>query len=373
MRFKDPNSDLKLYVVAGTTTVLLSFDIDKAKLDNQNFLGFSIERLDQNGVTTHHNGSKHFASLVNDPTISDNAIKSLSLVQSFFWYDYTASPGQDYTYTVKPMFGTPINFQAKFKNSIKITTEKLQDGQHSVYFNYGVTGSQAYATNKEFGNKPVLSLTGQALQDALAFLGRELWSDGLLKFVAQATGANHKLYCQFYEFQYPGFLEALKAAKDRGVDVQIVYSGKPDQNTNGKNADGTTKFGNKSSIENAGLGDITTPRTVPSQPHNKYMIFFEDGNPLQVWTGSTNITLAGIFGQCNTGHWVVDANIAAQYYTYWKSVKGDPPMAVQSKISMGIQADTNLTQLPNGTYTFFSPRDLPKVTGTPQHLKTMPP
>jgi len=100
------------------------------------------------------------------------------------------------------------------------------------------------------------------------------------------------------------------------------------------------------------------------------MIFLEGNTAKQVWTGSTNITLAGIFGHCNTGHWVDDAQIADKYLTYWKSVKSDPAMNTQGDVSQSIQADVKLTTLPNGTYTFFSPRDRPKKTGvTPQHLK----
>ena len=49
MRYKKESSELKLYVVAGTQTVLLSFEIAKTKLDSKNFLGFSLERKDKDG------------------------------------------------------------------------------------------------------------------------------------------------------------------------------------------------------------------------------------------------------------------------------------------------------------------------------------
>lgn len=372
MRYKIETSDLKIYVVAGTTTVLLSFDIDQAKLDNQKFLGFNIVRLDSKGIVTNLNGTKHFDSLIKDPTITDHALLNTSFVQSFFWYDYGVSPGQTYTYTIKPMFGTPINNSAKYTNGVVVSTEPLQAGQHSVYFNYGVTGSQLYATNKEFGNQPIRSLTGHVLQDALAFLGRELWTDGLLKFVRQANGSRYKLFCAFYEFQYPDFLNALKAAENSGAEVQIVYSAKSDQTKDVYYPDKKTikHYGNVTSIANAGLTAICHPRTKPSQPHNKFMILVEDDKAKQVWTGSTNITPAGIFGQCNTGHWIVDDDIAEKYMTYWNAVAKDPSMNDQSGVSMAIQADADLTKLSNGTYVFFSPRDRPAQKGvTPTHLQ----
>lgn len=368
MRYLNEDTDLKLYAVAGTQTVLLSFDIAKNNLDGKQFLGFSIERKDKLGRITFHNGSKHFDSLADNP---DPAIKNSSLIQSFYWHDYTVDPDETYTYTIKPMFGTALNHSPKFPSSLTVTTEKLHDGMHSVYFNYGVTGSQAYANNKEFGNQPVSALKGAVLQHALAFLGRDLWSEGLVKFVRQAAGANFSIYGAFYEFQYEGFLQEFRDAVDRGVDLELVVSGKSAQYDDKKNkSSGAVKSGNKSMIKKFGLTkQIKTLRTKPSQPHNKFMVLCQDGKPKQVWTGSTNITLAGIFGQCNTGHWIVDDAIADKYLEYWNGLIGDPPMKQVAKVSETIQADTDLTQLSNGNYLFFSPRDLPADKKTAPHLQ----
>lgn len=370
MRYYNKKKSLKIYAVAGTQTVLLSLDIDKSKIENKQFLGFSIERKDKNGNIKFLNGSKHFDSLINDNTITDHDVKYLSLVQTFYWQDYTVDPGQTYTYTIKPMFGTPINHLPKYESTIIITTEDLHKGMHSVYFNYGVTGSQGYATNKEFGNTPVNDLTGKALKDALSFLGRDLWSDGLLKFVQQATNNSYSLFGAFYEFQYPGFLQEIKAAKDKGVNVQLIVSGKNDQYLDKIYKDGTVRQNNKTMIEKAGLISVCTLRTKPNQPHNKFMVLCVNDKPKQVWTGSTNITLAGIFGQCNTGHWIEDATIAEKYLEYWNGIKEDPVMSKQAKVSESIQPDVDLTTLKNGTYLFFSPRDLPAQKNVaPAHLK----
>lgn len=367
MRFKNEDSDLKLYAVAGTQTVLLSFNIDKTLL-RSNFLGFSVERRDSNNHLYYLNGTKHFKSLENN---NDEEIRNISLVQTFYWQDYTVDPGETYTYTVKPMFGTALNHVPEFQNSITVKTEKLHDGCHSVYFNYGVTGSQAYAKNKEYGNRPVLSLTGIAQEHALAFLGRDLWSEGLLKFVKQAKNNNFKIYGAFYEFQYPGFLTVLKAASDRGVDVRLIVSGKTAQYEDKAYSDGTIRYNNKTMINRAGLDScIVTLRTKPSQPHNKFMVLCENGRATQVWTGSTNITLPGIFGQCNTGHWIEDPEIAGKYLEYWNGLVGDPVMSKQAKVSESIQPDVDLNNLQKGTYVFFSPRDLPKTRNTaPPHLQ----
>lgn len=368
MHYKNENNDLKLYAVTGTQTVLLSFDIDKSKLDNKLFLGFSVERKDKDGKITYHNGSKHFASLANNP---DEKIRTISPVQSFYWQDYTADPEQTYIYTIKPMFGSAADPRQEYENSIKVTTEKLHDGKHSVFFNYGVTGSQAYANNKQFGNTPLNELKGKALENALGFLGRDLWSEGLLKFVRQAKDNNYSILGAFYEFQYEPFLLELKSANDRGVDVQLIVSGKDEQyEDKADKRNGIKKKGNKTMIENTGLiSCIKTLRTKPSQPHNKFMILCKNNKPIQVWTGSTNITLAGIFGHCNTGHWIVDDEIANKYLQYWKGLIGDPTMGEQAKISEAIQQDTDLIKLPEGDYVFFSPRDKSTTTKPSVHLQ----
>ncbi len=367
MRYKNESRDLKLYAVAGTQTVLLSFDIAKNKLDGKDFIGFWVERKDKQGKIVYLNGSKHFASLATNPKPE---IKNTSLVQSFYWQDYEADPDQTYTYTVKPMFGSAINHSPKYENSIKVTTEKLNDGEHSVFFNYGVTGSQGYAKNKEFGNTPIDDLKGIAREHALEFLGRDLWTEGLLKFVRQAKGKKFTLYGAFYEFGLPEFLKEMKAAKLRGVDVQLIVSGKAAQyNDHTNKKTGVTVPGSKTMIAKFGLSKcVKTLRTKPSSPHNKFMILCENGIPKQVWTGSTNITQSGVFGHCNTGHWIVNDKIAKTYLQYWNALIGNPAMSKVAETSEKIMPDTDLTKLGKGSYVFFSPRDLPDDKKAAPHL-----
>jgi hypothetical protein len=366
MRYKNEKKDLKLYAVAGTQTVLLSFDIDRKKLDNKSFLGFSVERKDSKGNIIFINGSKHFPSLAKN---EDEKIRNRSFVQSFYWQDYTADPEQTYTYTVKPMFGTADDPKPNFASSIKVTTEKLHDGKHSVYFNFGVTGSQAYA--KRFKNVAPDKLKQPDQDAAFALLGRDLWIEGLLKFVKQAKDKTYSIFGAFYEFQHLPYLLELKAAADRGAGLQLVVSGKDDQYLDHVDKrSGIKKFGNKSMIKKAGLGEyIKTLRTKPSQPHNKFMVLCKNGVPEQVWTGSTNITLSGIFGHCNTGHWIVDKKIAANYLQYWNGLIGDPTMGAMAKISEKISPDTDLIKLPKGDYVFFSPRDKGTTAKPAVHLE----
>jgi len=59
----------------------------------------------------------------------------------------------------------------------------------------------------------------------------------------------------------------------------------------------------KKLLKQHGLSDISTPRTEgPSFiSHNKFIVLLERGKAQAVWTGSTNFTESGIFGQSKVG------------------------------------------------------------------------
>ena len=65
--------------------------------------------------------------------------------------------------------------------------------------------------------------------------------------------------------------------------------------------------------------------------HNKFFVLSKDGEPVAVWTGSTNISENGIFGHLNVGHSVEDTDVASAYLTYWTQLSGNPPQAAQKQ------------------------------------------
>src|SRR5207237_31280 len=112
----------------------------------------------------------------------------------------------------------------------------------------------------------------------------------------------------FYEFSNASVLDALAAARASGADVAIVYDSKDDP----------------APIKQRGLDAVATPRSNAPIPHNKFIVLLEDGAPVSVWTGSTNITDSGIYGQANAGHAIRDATIAKAYLDYWSALRPDP-------------------------------------------------
>ena len=65
-------------------------------------------------------------------------------------------------------------------------------------------------------------------------------------------------------------------------------------------------------------------RTNSAIAHNKFLILLQHGIPQAVWTGSTNITWGGLFGQSNVGHLVRDPALAARYLDYWTALADRP-------------------------------------------------
>ncbi len=110
-------------------------------------------------------------------------------------------------------------------------------------------------------------------------------------------------------------------------------------------------------------------RTRTQISHNKFMVLLKNGKPIQVWTGSTNYTEGGIFGQSNVGHVVRDAEVARKYYDYWeklstdpkkKSAKNDPPDLGMQNWTVKQQPVLEGLPPPNSIMPVFSPRLKPK-------------
>ena len=208
----------------------------------------------------------------------------------------------------------------------------------------------------------------------------EMLSRGLdkamLDFIGQAKGPKYSLHAVLFELTYAPAIQAFVHALESGAKVRIVHHAKREgsfslkYNTSAETVSyATTKVGKKKvreserpiksesnreilaekvpdsflrdaleAIGNVGLkngsdkkilkafDDMFIQRTQPgSLSHNKVIILLKDNKPIQVWTGSTNITEGGIFGQSNVGHVVRDEKVAKAYNDYWKKLAEDPP------------------------------------------------
>jgi phosphatidylserine/phosphatidylglycerophosphate/cardiolipin synthase-like enzyme len=133
--------------------------------------------------------------------------------------------------------------------------------------------------------------------------------EGLMAFIGRAVDQRFALRAAVYEFHYQPAVNAFAVAVEAGADVKIVYD-----------AASSYKAGNERAIAAAGLNaqGAVIPRTVTSGiRHNKFIVLLQGGQPLAVWTGSTNLSAGGLFGHSNVGHVVWDSAVAAKYLEYW--------------------------------------------------------
>ncbi len=350
MRVVRKSGGLKVRAVAGTYVVSLGFDLPEA--DCANLLGFSIHRTDHtDNEAGYLSGMKAFAET--DPGFPPGAVYSTEQhpIQSFQWADYAAKPGHRYTYRVMARKGTPGALVTHAQVSIPITTESPATGDHDIFFNRGVAASQEYV--RRFGSRAPEKVgplpTDYLRNPAFVWLSRGLY-EALVGFVESADPAHDGLRIAAYEFAFAPFLQVLKTAVDRGVDIRIVYDGREDEK-------GVPGRFNREAVEAAGLTAVSVERTRPKSviSHNKFIVRLRDGQPESVWTGGTNFSDGGIFGHSNVAHFVENPAVAAKFLAYWDVLVTDPDHAT---LVAAVEAISTLppARPPKGTTAIFSPR-----------------
>jgi phosphatidylserine/phosphatidylglycerophosphate/cardiolipin synthase-like enzyme len=279
LKVSGSSGSLTVQAIAGTNVVILGMDHDRDLMAG--VLGFGIERMD------HTEGEQRWlTNQLRFPGVGAQWGTNFNPLQTFVWGDYRVKPDHVYSYVVHTMVGQP--------------------DVHGVWFNRGVFASQAYA--ERFDDKPPDQVPNNA---AWQWLSRGL-EEALLAFIGQAAGADWELHGAFYEFQHPDILGAFAVAARAGATVRLVVDA-----NNPKNHTAVTAAGIEALIE--------TWRANAVIPHNKFLVASQHGAPVAVWTGSTNITVNGLFGQSNVGHAVREPALAAKYLTYWQQLAADPP------------------------------------------------
>lgn len=298
--------------ISGTHVVFIAMNLSAAA--RKGCLGFAIKRRDKTEDEEYWlQGLKTFASVAPSPGPGVPVSTRLHPLQGFQWADYTAKPDHQYTFEVAPMYGTPAALDPGTAVSIDITTEPAEGGVHEIYFNRGAVASQEYA--RRFQNrKPDQVADGSAYR----WLSRGL-EEAFVAFIARAKNKDYALRAAIYEFQWPSVLAAFKAAIKNKASVRIIYDAVP----------GATgpKAKNNAAITLAALTASCIPRTRGKLMHNKFIVLLRKGEPIAVWTGSTNATVNGIFGHLNVGHAINDAAVAQRYLDYWLVLSQDPSTA----------------------------------------------
>ncbi len=312
MRNRQLASGLTVNAIAGTNVVYLGVDLDSPK--RKGCLGFAVQREDHTeNETTWMRGVKTFEASGPPPDAGVMVSSRDHPFQSFQWADYSAKPAHDYTYTVLPLYGPPTNLTPGQPVSNKITTESEWGPLHSVFFNRGAVSSQEYT--RRFQNRAP-DKVGQRAYD---WLSRGLL-EALLEFLRRAKDSSFEIYGAVYEFQWPAVLDVLReVSSDNKAKVHIIFDATPAKTGPAKK--------NRAAVKLAQIKKLTNERNNGKLMHNKFFILVKNGNPIAVWTGSTNLTENGIFGHSNCGHAIESAAVAQQYLGYWRQLESDPESA----------------------------------------------
>ncbi|SHK36213.1 Phosphatidylserine/phosphatidylglycerophosphate/cardiolipin synthase [Bradyrhizobium lablabi] len=348
MRVSQSNDHLRVKAIAGTHVVLMALDMDET--ERAGLHGFAIKRGQSGQPQTWLRGIKYFKDLVPTPDPRADYSSRDQPFQTFLWSDYGASPGTQYDFTIVALYGDLHAMEGRHTLTFSIKTEQEYDANgQGVWFNRGAIASHAFAT--KFNNKALtsemtdnVSDDGKLLDPETQWLSRGL-AEACLQYINGAKRGEGLRVCA-YEFTYQPILLALKRAHDRGVDVQIVFHDTKKD-----------KDANRAAITKANLpASIVHPRTRTAIPHNKFIVKLVDGKPQQVWTGSTNFTDTGFYGQTNVGQIVANAALANAYLDYWTELKGDPVHSQALKNAIGLTPNPPNAISKSSVVPFFSPR-----------------
>lgn len=339
MRTSNKNQHLKVHAIAGTYVVTLGFNLPESKCTG--LMGFSILRTDETGVSKYLEGMKCFEKT--DPGFPAGAQYPTNEqpIQIFQWADYSAKPGQTYSYTVTALKGKPESLVPFASCTVEVTTESPETGDQDIYFNRGTAASQEYA--RRFGSRSPDKVPGNK---AYEWLSRGLY-EALSNYISSCKPGKHALRIAAYEFKYEPLVKLIRETIDKGVDIQIVYDAK-------KKSPGTE---NRELVAKYELENYCSERTTYTSgiAHNKFIVKLQNGNPLSVWTGGTNFSEGGIFGHSNVAHVVEDSAIAALFLEYWEQLNEDYD---HKKLTAQVEGISSIPvlNLPAGTSVLFSPR-----------------
>ena len=363
MRETDRKDGFSLQAISGTRAVMLAMNANQDGLDD--FLGFAVGTRSGTGEIHWLHGFKYFPSLIPHAARGQRFSTAEHPIQDFKWGLYWAEPEKDYSIVVRPLFrpdnGDLANLRAGTDLQVTISTESETGGRHSILFNRGAIVSQKYS--EEFDDDcltqdELAEQLNDPQSDRTRWLSRGLL-EGLLGFIDQARNGQFSLHGCFYELTYLPVLEALAAAAGRGATVEVTYDAGFFKRSEGRRVETSNGTRNASAIELfAGLPNLTLRERIHhiDITHNKFIVLSENGHPVQVWTGSTNITPSGFTGQSNTGHIIRDERIARMYQKYWQMIAADTQRE-QLKAFVNAQTPNPGAELEQDSVTpMFSPR-----------------
>lgn len=330
---------LRATALCGSHAVLLGFTLSGGKTARKGLLGFAIHRED---LTEHEaywlSGQIRFKGHPGD--YGTDVPTNVAPLQKFHWSDYTAKPGHRYQYAVHPVYGPWNDLDVRAPVRLEVTAAGNLASETGVHFNRGVTAALAY--RQRFGDvKPDEVADGAAY----TWLSRGL-EEALVGFIGDTT-AGDELKVSIYEFEHASIVDALRAARVRGVSIRLVYHAKPGDKQTAQN---------RTHVDETGLAQsrIVARTAVPNIHHNKFIVRWRNGTPKDVWTGSTNFTDAGLYLQTNVGLVLKERPVVRAFDDYFETLWLNLATSAMKDAVADVVA-RHAGGLPGGWRLFFSP------------------
>ncbi len=306
MRARKEKNGIVLKAYAGTTGVLLAFDIaDQLK---EGLLGFAVRRKVGNGDWRWLQGQLKFPST--EPQDFQLVNSNIAPIQKFRWSDYTVYPDTEYSFEIKAVYGSPGNLTYVQGPLVTVKTESCSSGKHRIIFNRAVAASQAYS--RRFGET-----NPDDEKDPLHDAARDWLTRGMRQqiesFMNEAKDDSYALDLALFEFEYDGYVDLLMKLKKRGVKIHVIYHGQPgDKQT----------IADEKHLKPIPAADKTARHTT-GLFHQKFIILQKKDSsgvyiPQAVLTGTANFTPNGLWRQANVVHVIYDEHLAKEYDTLYK-------------------------------------------------------
>jgi hypothetical protein len=346
MRASDDDNGVSVRAYAGTTGALLAFDIAEER--REGLLGFAVEREGGNRPRQFLPGLLHFPGV--DHRVGESVPTDQAPVQKFRWSDYRVYPGTRYRYKVHPVYGDPSAPDVQDGPAVAVTTSSASQGEHRVLFNRAAAASQAFSRDFPEVEEELDAARREKREPelpprALAWLSRGLLEQ-ITGFCARALDPTWALDIAIYEWELPAIVEAVNAARIRGVEVRIVYHGRRNDKQTAENEHNLRGWPD----------GIRRARVTSKLCHHKFIVLSriegERRTPRAVLCGSTNFTHNGVYRQANVVHQVERPDVAAPYLELFELLFGG---ATTTETKAWINANSPLS--PDASLVVgFSPR-----------------
>ncbi len=176
------------------------------------------------------------------------------------------------------------------------TSIRYRDSWYEVGFVQPIRLTNAQEVEYGANGLPADLLTGSLAERLIAFI----------------DAAKTSIHIATFEIDLSDVAEALIRAHRRGVEVRFITD-----NEHGIEADQKPGHGQIARLQSAGIPVRSDER--PGLMHNKFWIF----DSQTVWTGSTNVTVAGMFEQDNNVIVIHSPTLAAIYETEFQEMWDD--------------------------------------------------